>query len=153
VLLRPFVRQDIAFFASLACDERVTRFVGDGRPWGANQILDRTQPALRRKPVEEVGAARWFIAEEGQHRVGLLVSTRRKDAVEVGYWVAPENWGRGIAGTMLDWAVDALPGIFGTTELCARVSPGNTASERLLIRRSFEYQSHDEGLNLYSRTQ
>ena len=157
--LRPFDAADLAFVAALARDERVTRFVGDGRPWSAEQIVDRSRPALRRDPTDEVGAARWFVAveaageddEEEGREVGLFVTTRREHSVEVGYWVAPPRWGRGVAGAMLDQALEAVPGLYGPLPLSARVAPDNAASVRALTRRSFEPQGHHEGLDHYVR--
>ncbi len=151
VVLRPFREEDLEFFATLARDERVTRYVGDGRPWSADQIDERTQPALRQDPTGQVGAARWFIAEVNGQGVGLFVSTRRQDAIEVGYWVSPLNWGRGVAGAMLDRALEVLPSVYETPRLSARVSPENTASARVLTRRLFTYQGHLEGVDLYFR--
>jgi ribosomal-protein-alanine N-acetyltransferase len=49
----------------LAADQRVTRFVGDGQLWAPLVIQDRVRAALRQEPVEQVGAARWYVAEEG----------------------------------------------------------------------------------------
>jgi ribosomal-protein-alanine N-acetyltransferase len=151
VVLRPFQDKDLEFFTTLARDERVTRFVGDGRPWSADQIDERTRPALRKDPTGQLGAARWYIAEVEGQSVGLFVSTRREQAIEVGYWVSPLHWGRGVAGAMLDRAVEVLPSVYGTPRLSARVSPDNTASARVLTRRFFTYQGHLDGLDLYSR--
>ena len=71
--LRPFQETDTAFFTGLATDERVTRFVGDGRPWAPQAIQDRLRAALQQQPVEQSGAVRWFIAVEAQEAVGLVV--------------------------------------------------------------------------------
>ncbi|PPF56429.1 hypothetical protein C5B94_03130 [Clavibacter michiganensis] len=149
--LRPFQTSDLEFFTTLAVDERVTRFVGDGRPWSADQIDARTQPALQEDPTDQVGAARWFIAEEEGQPVGVVVSTRREHSVEVGYWVAPHSWGRGVASAMLDLALEELPQVYGPTSVSARVATNNTASARALIRRSFAYQGRSDGLDHYVR--
>jgi ribosomal-protein-alanine N-acetyltransferase len=151
VVLRCFQERDRDFFATLAQDERVTRFVGNGQPWSADQIEERTLPALRQDPSGQLGAARWFIAEWEGHAVGVFVSTRRENAIEIGYWVAPPHWGRGLAGAILDSALEALPSIFGTLPYFARVSPNNIASVRALTRRLFKYKEHLDGLDVYSQ--
>jgi RimJ/RimL family protein N-acetyltransferase len=152
VTLRPFQAVDLDFFATLARDERVTRFVGDGQPWSADQISERAMVALRHGATGELGAVRWFIAEEDGRPVGLFVSTRRQAAVEIGYWVAPEQWGRGLAGALIDRGLDVLPSLYGTAEFSARVSPDNTASARALTRRHFLLQGHIDGLDVYLRS-
>ncbi|MBT2504274.1 GNAT family N-acetyltransferase [Curtobacterium sp. ISL-83] len=151
IVLRPFQKEDLGFFATMARDERVTRFVGDGQPWGDEEINERTQLALRQDPADQLGAVRWFVAEEEGQAVGLFVSTRREHAIEVGYRVAPKHWRRGVAGAMIDRALEVLPGVYETPQLSARVSPNNIFSARVLTRRFFEYQGRLNGLDLYRR--
>ena len=155
VSLRAFCDSDVAFFAVLASDERVTRFVGDGRPWTAEVVAERVAPALRADPVDQPGAARWFVVEEdgeeGTRPVGVLVSSRREGAVEIGYWLAPQHWGRGLAGAVVDRAVEELPGVYATKRFLARVSPGNVASARVLVRRGFRLGERVDGLEHHWR--
>ncbi|GAB2626422.1 hypothetical protein GCM10009696_35400 [Kocuria himachalensis] len=87
----------------LAADQRVTRFVGDGQLWAPLVIQDRVRAALRQEPVEQVGAARWYVAEEGGWAIGLVASTRRRTGVEVGYWGVPEHWGCECPGPWSAW--------------------------------------------------
>lgn len=149
--LDPFRSQDVPFFASLASDHRVTRFIGNGQPWDEGTIASRISLALEHLHVEEVGAIRWFIATLDTDPVGLVASTRKDDGVEVGYWVSPEHWGKGIAGTMLDEAITSLPKLFGTFTLIARVDPENKASAHVLLRRGFVLDSHSDNLYRYIR--
>lgn len=147
--LYPFQSADASFFASLASDRQVTRFVGDGQPWDEETITSRISSALDHIPVGEAGAVRWFIATRDTDRVGLLVSTRHEQSVEIGYWVSPEYWGTGVAGAMVDEAITTLPDLFGTSMLIARVDRGNEASARVLRRRGFMLDSHVDGLDKY----
>lgn len=149
ITVRPFRGTDTAFFAGLASDERVTRFVGDGRPWGPRLVEARVRAALQADPVELAGATRWFIAEEAGAAVGLVVCVRREEDVEVGYWVSPEHWGRGVAGAMVDRALAAVPGVYGRVRLIAHVDPDNTASARVLTRRGFRLETGPDGLDRY----
>ncbi|MFF0945128.1 GNAT family N-acetyltransferase [Kocuria sp. CPCC 205300] len=149
ITLRPFQETDTAFFTDLATDQRVTRYVGDGRPWAPQLIQERLRTALQRMPVEQVGAVRWSIAEEAGEAVGMVVSTRWEKGVEVGYWVSPEHWGRGVAGAMVDLAADMVPEIYGRARLIARVDPANTASARVLTRRGFGLEASQDGLDRY----
>ncbi|MEX5237326.1 GNAT family N-acetyltransferase [Kocuria arenosa] len=149
ITLRPFQETDTDFFTGLATDERVTRFVGDGLSWAPQLIQDRLRVALQHEPVRQVGAVRWFIAEEASEPVGLVVSTRWEGGVEVGYWVSPEHWGRGVAGAMVDRAVAMVLEVYGQVRLIARVDPANAASARVLIRRGFDLESSQDGLDRY----
>ncbi len=137
ISLRCFSACDQAFFASLASDERVVRFVGDGMSWPTGRIEERVRLALRDVPASEAGAVRWFIAEADGESVGLFVSSRRQGAVEIGYWVAPDFWGRGIAGAMLDAGLEAVVRVYGPVAVVALIDPANTASVKLVERRGF----------------
>lgn len=133
----------------MASNHRVTRFVGNGQPWDEKTIAARISLALEHIPLEQVGAVRWFIAEHNTDPVGLVVSTRKEDGVEIGYWVSPECWGKGVAGTMIDEAITALPKLFTISSLIARVDPANEASTQALIRRGFVLASNEDGLDRY----
>lgn len=149
ITLRPFRESDAGFFVELATDPQVTRFVGNGRPWSPEAARKRARAALCLVPARELGAIRWFVAEDLAGPVGILVSSRSEQGVEIGYWVAPARWGRGIAGAMVDRALEIIPCVYDTNCLLARVAPGNAASARVLTRRGLRYQALEEGLELY----
>lgn len=151
VTLRPFTVDDASFFAELAGDEQVTRFVGDGQPWDQDMVAARVRAALDEVPVDTVGAVRWFLALAEHEPVGLLVSTRRGSGVEVGFWVSPRHWGRGVAGSIVNQALTVVPAVFGCGRMMARVDPENAASARVLARHGFHRASADGDLDQYVR--
>lgn len=150
IILRPFHVADTEFFAGMASDQRVTRFIGDGQPWDQNTIQVRIRAALEQDPLNVVGSSRWFLATEATEPVGIVVSTRKDEGIEIGYWVSPDHWGRGIAGAMVNSALVTIPEVYGTQTLIARVAPANAASAKLLTRRGFTLESHHEGLDHYT---
>lgn len=152
ITLQPFQASDTSFFASLASDERVTRFIGDGRAWDRQTIDERVRLALQQAPVDLAGASRWFLASEAGEPVGIVVSSRKDEGIEIGYWVSPDCWGRGIAGAMLDCALDTIPAVYETRDLFARVDPTNAVSASLLARRGFQFDANTGGLDHYTRT-
>ena len=135
--LRPFTIDDEKFMEMLATDPRVTRYVGNGGTWSTEYVHRRVTEALTALPGAHPAAARWFIGLEAGHRVGVVVSSRRGSCVEVGYWVCPDAWGRGIAGWMLGAALAPIRSVFGDRELLGRVLPGNDASIRVLESQGF----------------
>jgi ribosomal-protein-alanine N-acetyltransferase len=150
ITLRPFHEADTTFFTGMASDERVTRFIGDGQPWDEQTIHDRIRAALQEDPLDQVGASRWFLATEANAPVGIVVSSCKDAGVEVGYWVSPDHWGRGIAGAMLDATLASIPDTYGSRNLLARVDPANAVSAKLLTRRGFQLDTHVEGLDHYT---
>ena len=149
ITLRPFQNADSEFFASLASDERVTRFIGFGQAWDQQTISACVHESLQHEPLDAVGASRWFLAVEAIEAVGVVFSTRQETRVEIGYWVSPDQWGRGVGGAMLDSALIAIPKIYGITKFSACVAPANTVSATLLTRRGFELQNLDAQLAHY----
>lgn len=127
----------------------MTRFIGDGKPWPEDTVEARVSAALDPIPLEQLGAVRWFIADDAAERVGLFVATRKEDGFKIGYWVSPKHWGRGIASAMVDQALTTIPELFGTSSFIARVDPGNAASVRILSRRGFTLGTHENGLDQY----
>lgn len=149
VFLRSFQGADMSFFADMARDVRVTHFIGDGQPWQDEMIDTRVRAALELMPLDQPGAVRWFTAEVSNTPVGLVVSTRNDDGIEIGYWVASDHWGKGIAGAMVDQAIVSIPELFGVSDLTARVDQGNLASARILSRRGFTLSMQESGLDHY----
>ncbi|WP_187279500.1 GNAT family N-acetyltransferase [Quadrisphaera setariae] len=137
--VRPLQPDDVDFLRGLARDPRVVRYVGDGRPWSEPQLQERVREAL------PCSAVRWFVPRDrAGNRVGLLsLRQRAPGRVEVGYWVAPDHWGRGHAGRLLRRGVEVCRGE-GVTTVVARVLPGNAASHRVLLRGGFVEAEHQD---------
>ncbi len=134
----PFTADDARFVETLASDSRVTRYVGNGATWSPEYTSRRVTEALTALPGGDPAAVRWFIGLEDGRRVGLVVSSRRGPADEIGYWVCPGAWGRGIASWMLGAAVGPIRVVFGDRGLLNRVLPGNQASIRVLESQGFQ---------------
>ncbi|PWJ54933.1 Protein N-acetyltransferase, RimJ/RimL family [Quadrisphaera granulorum] len=144
--IRPLLPDDVDFLRGLASDPRVVRFIGDGQPWTELYLQQRLREALAGSQV------RWFIAcDQTGARVGLLsLRLRAPGRVEVGYWVAPDHWGHGYAGRLLQHGVE-LCRVEGQAAVVARVRAGNGASQRVLLRGGFveAERQDDPSLVLY----
>jgi RimJ/RimL family protein N-acetyltransferase len=121
---------DREFFRALAQDARVIRFVGDGAPWSDDYVAQRFDTALAGGTPEH--GLRWLIASAAGSRVGLLALTVHGDETELGYWIAPDHWGKGYAGRLVEHAGELAPGT-----LVATVHRDNAASQRVLERAGF----------------
>ena len=116
---------------------------------------DPTLQAACRVPADPSAAAagRWIAGEPGRRAAGACldlvvcrvdaevevlgeVGLRNVDPVrrraEIGWWVAPEHRGRGVATAatrlLVDWALSANGGF---AQVWARIEPGNAASARV----------------------
>lgn len=139
LLLTAISEADTEFVADLAADERVTAYIGDGQPWSRAYSEQRVAHAL------ECPGISWFIAWRGRVRIGLFTATQRAGATEIGYWLAPEFWGRGLAKDLVALGIGQLEKA-GIADLIARVAPDNAASLRVLEWQGFLVQSQDASL-------
>ncbi len=131
--------QDEAHFAHFvrwAGDPRVMRYIGDGSLWDLAGCAERD--AIQRERWERLGWGWRFAVERTTGDVVGLAAAQpttpaRFDQIsdgehEVGWWVDPAHWGRGVAVEMgqglLDEAFDRL----GVPYAVAVIQPENLAS-------------------------
>ncbi|GAA3709675.1 GNAT family N-acetyltransferase [Zhihengliuella alba] len=153
--IRGFTEDDVELLAGLARDQRVVRYVGDGRPWSDARIAERARQALNPGDWGEVGRDRWGIVwcdgltgpaaagspgdevgvEPQTERIGLCVAkfAAGDDAIEIGYWLDPDYWGRRLARPMVaavvDWVDSGLRRAGRPpADLVARIQPANLPS-------------------------
>lgn len=74
--------------------------------------------------------------------MGFFTATRKPEASEIGYWVDPQLWGRGIAGHMIPQSVSLLADQ-GATAFIARAFRNNTGSLKVAERNGFTTHGTD----------
>lgn len=83
----------------------------------------------------------WAVEERASGRVvgmvGFAAGEREPGAIELGYYVARERWGHGIATEAGSIAVAYGAGLFGAERLRARFFADNAASGRVLAKLGF----------------
>lgn len=143
VALRPVVAGDEPWFQSLAADPAVVAYVGDGRPWSPQKASRRFAQGLRATNSASAGGW-WVILTPSGHatttsRAGLVTAEKdRQGALEIGIWVDPRWWGRGLAKGALRELVNTLP---RRLTLVVHVDRANTRSMRLLRTAGFQESS------------
>jgi RimJ/RimL family protein N-acetyltransferase len=137
--LRPWRQEDEADLFRLSSDERVVRHIGDGRPWSRERTAQRHQECLRHwaehgfgwRAVLDRGA---FAGVAALNRLGALVPGIEEDAIEIGWWVDPRSWGRGIATEAALALRDEALGGLGAERIAARYQLANPASGRIMVK-------------------
>jgi RimJ/RimL family protein N-acetyltransferase len=149
------------------------------RPWSPDDAEAAARaavdPAVQRfTPIPAALAPQWIALKEERRRAGtgleLVISPEDGDAWcggvlllnvapdrsqgEIGYWLAPEVRGRGLAtravGLLAGWAL--APGGPGLRRLELHTHPENAPSRRLAERSGFVHESAREGLLVYARS-
>ena len=136
-ILRPYERRDSADLAALLGDERVMRYIGDGKPFDAERasraLDDEVFAKLKSDPSSYIRTIR--VGEEYAGHAELFRRPGRSE-YELLYLLLPKFWGRGVGSRLVDLLLDRarsrnLPFVIAT------VHPENVASLAILTRRGF----------------
>ncbi len=102
--LRPWSEADLAMLTDLSADPDVVRYIGNGQLWTPQRAAEVAEAALAhwerhgfgwrvavmRETGEKIGFIALNFAGEGTPGVG-------RDEYEIGWWLAPSVWRRGLA--------------------------------------------------------
>jgi PhzF family phenazine biosynthesis protein len=111
-----------------ATDPRMTAYVGDGLPWTPEYVEERHEQALRH--WEEHGFGLHAVVENGEVLgIGQMLEAGPGE-IEIGYWVDPGHWGRGVATRIAEQLRDKALTL--TNRVVAGHQAENTASGRVL---------------------
>lgn len=130
--LEPWSDAHLAPFAALARTPAVMRFIGDGSIWTDARIHDVHARCLAHWRDHGFG---WRMAVLDGTRIGLIAlnfagegSGVDPDEHEIGWWLSPDHWRRGLTSEGARAVRDEAFGRVGAPSLVARIAPGNDAS-------------------------
>jgi len=128
-VLRGFAAADVEPYVRMMADPEVTRFLGDGRP------LDRAdawrQLALLIGHWELRGFGLWAVEERASGRFIGRIGCHEPDGwpgFELGYVLAREAWGRGLAREGATAALEFARRELGRDTIISLIRPANRAS-------------------------
>ncbi len=132
--LTPWTDAHEALLAHLASLPEVVRYIGDRSLWSAQRVAEVSAANTRHWQEHGFG---WRVAtlEETGEAIGFIAlnfagadSGIAADDYEIGWWLAPMAWGRGLAregaGAVRDEAFTRLD----APSVVARIAPDNVAS-------------------------
>ena len=138
LILRPFRESDFADVHEYATDPEVTRHLR----WGPNEPVETRsflRLAIAQTRAPDTSLYDLAVVERASSRVrgGLSLLERAPGLVEIGYCFARPVWGLGYATEAVRSAVRFAGVRFPGADLFGLVTPGNPASERVLLRTGF----------------
>ena len=146
IVLRPLVTQDAAAAHRFLSDEEVMRYWSSG----PHVHLAETERYIVGNCAGGAYES-WAITRKDDFAIGWVNFTQRRSGVhEIGYILARDAWGLGIAHEALRLAITHIFGTLDARRLFADADPDNIASIGLLERLGFtcegrlraEWQTH-----------
>ncbi|MGN0429669.1 MAG: GNAT family N-acetyltransferase [Acetatifactor sp.] len=141
VFLRPIQSEDVESLLDIYGDESVYRY----RPGMPRKTLPLIQKLLKRMQREEEERKAFYYAvcekKEGNAVVGIVEIFNvdgRTEQVEIGYTIAPNRQGRGLASEAIGVLTDYLICQVGLNRVRAMVHVDNIASQKALLKNGFQ---------------
>jgi RimJ/RimL family protein N-acetyltransferase len=162
LILDPWQEDRREEFVSLASDPEVMRHIGAGSPWTRELAEDRFDWQLAHWRDHGFGWRSAVDRSSGDWLGFVGINHARPEAVElnpgdveIGWWLAPSSWGRGLATEGAVALRDEGVGRVALPRLLARHSPANRASGRVMekIGMTFEREAtgrHGEAVHVWA---
>ncbi|SDO83117.1 phenazine biosynthesis protein PhzF family [Lentzea jiangxiensis] len=133
--LVPWQNEHFGYMLRWASDPRMTAHVGNGMPWTPDYVGERHAQAL--KHWEEHGFGLHAVVEDGVV-IGLAqMLDGDLGQIEIGYWIDPAHWGRGVATRVAAELRDKALAI--ADRVVAGHQADNVASGRVLEKAGLTY--------------
>jgi RimJ/RimL family protein N-acetyltransferase len=149
--LRRWSPGDVALLAAMAVDPNVVRYVGDGRPWPQERSSEVSDRLVRHWDEHGFG---WRVAitKDSGETIGLIAlnyagaeSGVAGDEFEIGWWLWPRAWGRGLASEGARGLGDEAFTRVAAPSLIARIQAPNAASIGVATNLGMAYEGTSTG--------
>jgi RimJ/RimL family protein N-acetyltransferase len=132
--LRPWAESDVPLLATLASTPAVVRYIGDGQPWSQARVHAAAAVNAEHWRRHGFGWRVASMADDGTP-IGFIALNCAGDGggidpgeYEIGWWLAPQAWGRGLAREGAAAVRDEAFERVGVPSVVARIQPPNVAS-------------------------
>jgi [ribosomal protein S5]-alanine N-acetyltransferase len=149
--LEPWAAPRREEFVALAADERVTRYVGNGAPWSRDEAEAHFEASLAHWAAHGFGK-RSVIAKDTGAWLGFVElchvgpgAIEVVGEIEIGWWLAPGVWGRGIATEAALPVRDAAFERLRLERIVGRYRPANVASRRIMEKLGMRFERRSVG--------
>lgn len=140
-------------FKPLAQNPDVMRYIGSGKTWDDERIQKWVQRQLDDQARD--GFCFWQLRDKatqkligfcGLHRLGTT------EDVEIGWWILPDHWGKGLASEAASAVLDHAFEVIGLERVTSICHEDNKASERIMQKIGLRFEralcSSELGLNV-----
>ena len=142
LLLIPLESADWIAFRPIATDAAVMRYITGGVPWTDEKIIEFVE--RQRRHYSERGFCLWKMILKADGRLAGFCGLQPLDdlpGVEIGWWLAQDLWGRGLATEAAQMALaDGFERV-GLERIVAVAIRENGASLRVMKKLGMKYES------------
>ena len=141
LIFRNWNAADLETLHSLCADPSVMQFVGDGKPWSR----ERTEQfvAHAREMSQSLGFCQWpVIHKDRSVLIGFCGFVPASDGAEIGWRLAKEYWGRGLATEAARAGLKHGFETLGFQRVIATGQSPNRASLRVVEKIGLKRESH-----------
>lgn len=138
--LRHCTLDDLDDIAAIRADAEVMRFIGNGKPQSRAQVKELIDDILAH--WRSHGFGRWVVTLKGEKKViGLCGLSFLEDTpeVELGYLLAKEYWGRGLASEIAEACLNYGFEEVRLDRIVAIAYPDNFASQKVMRKVGMRY--------------
>jgi len=129
------------------------RYIGDGTTWNAERAKDVSERNSRHwdehgfgwRSARDKRTATWIGFIGLNHVPEEAIEITEPDEVEIGWWIDPSYWGRGLAKEGAPALRDEGFGRVGLARIIGRWRPENTASGRIMERLGMTFERDATG--------
>lgn len=145
LLMREQTLDDAAALFKIRSNEAVMKYIPRPRPKSVEEVKEFIQEVHQNFLNHQ--SLGWAISlkENPELLIGFIGCWNFDFAnfrAEIGYLLAPEYWGQGIAGEALSLVTDFGFREIGLHSICAIVDPANLASSRLLVKHGYVKEAY-----------
>jgi RimJ/RimL family protein N-acetyltransferase len=147
--LDAWTEADAKLLGDLARTPAVMRYIGDGAPWSDARIHGVAEHVFAHWADHGFG---WRVARYDGAAIGLIAlnfagegSGVAPDAYEIGWWLTPSAWGRGLAREGAAAVRDEAFARVGAPSIVARIQPANAASLAVAAAIGLSYEGDGIG--------
>jgi RimJ/RimL family protein N-acetyltransferase len=138
--LSPWGEDDIEGLRALATDPEVVRYISNGVPWPEERVREFFE--RQRRLYAERGYCMWRLSAGGGEAIGFcgIQPLAETGEIEIGWWLAKEYWGRGLATEAARCALSDAFERVGLHRVVAIAMEANRASTRIMEKLGMRYE-------------
>jgi ribosomal-protein-alanine N-acetyltransferase len=141
LLLLPWESADWTAFKPIATDPLVMKYISDGQVWPDEKIIESVE--RQRGHCRKSGFCLWKLISKNENSLAGFCGLQPLDdspGIEIGWWLASDLWGQGIATEAAQVALNEGFERLGLKRVVAQAIRKNRASMRVMVKLGMRFE-------------